>query len=208
MKKGTRVPAMLLATAIATAGCATAQSSRPSFAERLKAKKEGRDTELPCEVAAVQLNNEALVAWNARDYEAGMMKVQRALRIDPECADALVNRGLIKGSQRDLPGAIDDFSAAIQIDPTHALAYMNRGLYKSLIEDAPRYYEAGLADENKALQIDPDMVDALHNRALMLTALFREEEAKRDIDRVLQLAPERREWLERSLDQARRLRKR
>ena len=55
------------------------------------------------------------------------MIIQRAIKINPDFADAYVNRGAAYDDLGRHQEAIDDCNTAIKINPDYADAYYNRG---------------------------------------------------------------------------------
>ncbi len=73
----------------------------------------------------------AHVLWHNSDVcsdpEQAITLLDKAIRLEPDYADAYLRRGLAKSDQRDWDGAFDDLSKAIRLKPT-AEAYAFRGL--------------------------------------------------------------------------------
>jgi len=73
----------------------------------------------------------AHVLWDKRDVcsdpSLAVDILNKALRLEPEYAEAYLRRGLAKSDLRDWEGAFDDLSRAVRLNPT-AEAYAFRGL--------------------------------------------------------------------------------
>lgn len=82
-------------------------------------------------------------------------KVDRALSIYPQFADALTLRGILKLADGKADDGIADLQQAIQIDPSYALAYMAMGAAFNSISkyaDAIRTLERGVSLQPNAWQ--------------------------------------------------------
>ena len=64
------------------------------------------------------------------DYQLAIDNFTRAIRIDPDYADAYYNRGNLYNALGNYEDAIADYTRAIRIDPDYANAYRNRGIAK------------------------------------------------------------------------------
>jgi tetratricopeptide (TPR) repeat protein len=88
--------------------------------------------------------------------------VEKAIRANPNDAEAYMHRGLIRShSQEDFQGAIEDFSRVIQLDRDHAEAYNYRGTAYFWLNQ----YQQALADYNQAIRLDSKLTIAYYNRA-------------------------------------------
>ena len=86
---------------------------------------------------------------------------RRALKLDPEHADAHVNLGRILHEQRAPLAAEEHYRAALLADPDHDTAAFNLGV---ALEDLGRMTDAIQAYQ-QALAIDPENADAHYNLA-------------------------------------------
>ena len=73
----------------------------------------------------------AHVLWDKKDVcsdpELAVQLLNKAIRLEPEYAEAYMRRGLARSDLRDWEGAFDDLSRAVRLNPT-AEAYAFRGL--------------------------------------------------------------------------------
>jgi S1-C subfamily serine protease len=104
---------------------------------------------------------EQFLARGQRNVEQGrsidaVEDFSAALRLESECAPALVHRGWALIAQRELSLAIADFDKAIQLDPTSGAAYRGRGLAHGLQGNV----DAALADLAEALRLSGGAQDA------------------------------------------------
>jgi len=98
------------------------------------------------------------------DYKEKLKYYDKAIKANPDFADAYINRGLVKNELQDFDGSIKDYDKAIELDPKCSLAYNNRGYTKYKKGD----YEGALADYNKAILLNPKLNIALDNKAKLL----------------------------------------
>jgi tetratricopeptide (TPR) repeat protein len=86
---------------------------------------------------------------------------ERALRLDPNHADAHVNLGRLLHEQRAPAAAETHYRAALEFDPQHSIAAFNLGV---ALEDLGRTNEA-IASYEKSLELEPLNADAHFNLA-------------------------------------------
>ena len=159
------------------------------------------------------------VQLQKREYKEAIRFYSEAITKKPDFADAYNNRGLARFRDDDREGALADYTRAIQIDPDFGTAYFNRaevlletGDAAGSVADLLRidksyrdstFYQTRLADAyvrlnnpsqaqaayDRALQLNPDNVDALTNRAALSYSQKAYEQASQDIKRALALNP-------------------
>ena len=98
------------------------------------------------------------------DYKEKLKYYDKAIKANPDFADAYINRGLVKNELQDFDGSIKDYDKALELDPRCSLAYNNRGYTKYKKGD----FEGALADYNKAILLNPKLNIALDNKAKLL----------------------------------------
>ncbi len=115
--------------------------------------------------------------------ERAVEAYERALAIDPEHPDALLNLGRLLHEGGDLPGAEARYRAAAAADPESARPLYNLGV---VLEDQG---EAAHAIEvyRRALRIDSDLADAHFNVSRLLHSAGRRAEALRHLDEYKRL---------------------
>jgi adenylate cyclase len=128
------------------------------------------------------------LAFMARDFEAALAAVDRALMLNPNSANAYGNSGLIRMWLGDWRTSIDHFQKAIRLSPLDpGMGFDAMGLCFALV-GAGRPEEA-LPWGYKALQEMPRFFPALRGLILALVELGRLEEARAVGQRLLALDP-------------------
>ena len=109
----------------------------------------------------------------------------RALCIDPQKLDALLNCGTLCYEEGNLKKAADYFSRALQVDPENALAHFNLG---SVLEEVGRL-EAARLHLRHAVRLNPSYPDAHYNLAFVCEKLGAHNEARRHWEAYVKLDP-------------------
>jgi tetratricopeptide (TPR) repeat protein len=147
--------------------------------ERVRAiARPGRDAD---EWLATALEYEAGGQTGAEAIEA----YDRALCIDPEKLDALINCGTLCYEEGNLKKASEYFRRALQVDPENALAHFNLG---SVLEEVGRL-EAARLHLRHAIRLDPGYPDAHYNLAFVCEKLGSYNEAQRHWHAYVRLDP-------------------
>jgi tetratricopeptide (TPR) repeat protein len=113
----------------------------------------------------------------AASLEDALDAYRRALALDAEHADALINLGRLLHEAGDLAGAERHYRQALAARPDDATAAYDLGV---VLEDAGRVEEAGIAYE-RAVAADPDFADAHFNLAAVYERLGRRADALRHL---------------------------
>ena len=127
---------------------------------------------------ALTLNEDNVAAYNLRGNIYGLFAVQqknvpiaesnrrqalsdldKALRLNPNYAEAYGNRGLVYYGAKNFSAAIKDFDKAIQLNPLAAQNYTYRGLCYRQTDVAKAQ-----ADFDKAIELDPNNPNVYSNR--------------------------------------------
>jgi tetratricopeptide (TPR) repeat protein len=130
---------------------------------------------------ATALEYEADGEWRAEAIEA----YDRALCIDPQKLDALLNCGTLLYEEGNLKKASEYFTRALQIDPENALAHFNLG---SVLEEVGRL-EAARIHLREAVRLDSNYPDAHYNLAFVCEKLGARNEARRHWEAYVKLDP-------------------
>jgi cytochrome c-type biogenesis protein CcmH/NrfG len=111
---------------------------------------------------------------------------QRAVRIEPEVAEAQINLGVALFLTGQPEEAIGHLQQAVRIKPDSAEAHYNLGLalgQLGKVREAIAHYE-------EALRIDPDLVEAHYNLGVALEKAGRVPEAMQHYQQALKLRPD------------------
>lgn len=126
-----------------------------------------------------------VIACQTNNPRQGEELFGKAIRINPDVAEAYNNRG---NALKDLgrpDEAIADYDKAISLRPDYAEAYNNRGI---VFKDLNRLDEA-IASYDKAISLKPDNAEAHNNRGIALRDVRRLDEAMVSFDRAISLRP-------------------
>jgi len=121
----------------------------------------------------------------ARIYDRAIDDINRAIRLDPNDADAYLLRGAMYYNKGDNDRTIADCTEAIRLDPNFARAYVSRGLTYARKGD----YDRAIADYTQAIRIDPNNARSYRNRGLAYDIKDDMDKAIADYTQVIRLAP-------------------
>lgn len=157
----------------------------------------------------------------------------RAIKLEPELAQAYVNRGSIYYRTGLHRRAIQDFNEALALQPNHSNALLNRGAvftalgqYERAMPDldaairlapgsAVAHYNRGISDfqlgrypeavmdYTQAIRFDPKYALAYAGRAITHTVLGADDQAEADYQRAVELGIESSDLLRQEIDQRR-----
>ncbi len=144
------------------------------------------------ETANIKDPDHALVYVRMADYfrakeqvDSALKEYEKALELDSNLVEALVDRGHVYSEKNDLDLAIKDLNKALGLNPKCVDAYNNRGaVYWK--KDKP---DLAIRDFNDALSLNPKFAVAYNNRG---TAYYHKGEldgAIQDYDQALTLDP-------------------
>lgn len=150
----------------------------------------------------------AAAATDWKDQVADLLDNYRGLRkIHPEEAEtiyhlglALENRGILdyeENAEKYYRDAIDMFGRALKALPHYSDAYCHRGItrvrLRNIMEDTDESnsIKEGLADLNRAIELDPEYEFAIVWRGWIYVELERFSEAIKDFDSVLKKHPKK-----------------
>jgi len=153
------------------------------------------------------------------DFIQALSNYNKAIEINPGCADAYYGRGNVYSQLGDLPQALSNYNKAIEIDPGYTDAYYNRGNayakqgdfaqalsnYDRAIEIKPRSpqiynsignaytkqgnFDQALSNYNKAIEIDPGYADAYYNRGIFWGQHGHLKQAVTDFTKAIAINP-------------------
>jgi tetratricopeptide (TPR) repeat protein len=140
--------------------------------------------ELDPDFAPAYVNRSGLLAA-AGDFDGAKADVERGLRLDPDNPYLLCVLGQAEAAQGHPAEALAAYDAALKSDPDLAPAWAGRGELAFERGD----HDAALADLTRAVELD-ETAELLFNRALVLRAVGRDREARDDLLRAAELAPD------------------
>jgi len=87
-----------------------------------------------------------------KDYEGAIVEFSRAIKVNPDYAEAYYSRGTLKNYLEDYIDAIADLTKAIELNPNFPAAYHNRAFSNRRLKN----YKAAIFDNTKAIELNPD----------------------------------------------------
>ena len=118
-------------------------------------------------------------------HAEAVQKIDAALELNPNVAEAFNNRGIALQELKRLDEALASHDQAIALKPDYAEAFNNRGNALLALE---RFDEA-LVSFDKAIAIRPDYAEAVTNRGAAVQHLKRLDEALVSFDKAIALNP-------------------
>lgn len=145
--------------------------------------------------AALALVAVALPAWgeSAEDWlrkgkdesnpELQIEYFTKAIRLNPELAEAYTARGTANTDLERYDRAIADYTSALSLNPENAQTYNNRGYaYEKLGK-----HDKAIADYTRAIRIEPHYASAFNNRGVAYYNAGLKAEALADFDKACKL---------------------
>jgi len=120
------------------------------------------------------------------DLDQALPHLDRAIRLDPKCAEAYQARGWVLAQKFELDRAVADYSEAMRLDDQSAETYCNRGDAYGKLGQLDR----ALADLRRAIELDPKLPEARLVRAYILAEQGDFEKALIDCSEGIRLDPE------------------
>ncbi|MFI6175917.1 tetratricopeptide repeat protein [Nonomuraea sp. NPDC051191] len=143
-----------------------------------------RTLELDPGFAPAYVNRCGLLALHG-EYEQARRDVERGLALRPRDAHLLCVLGQVETAQGRYPEAYAAFDGALEIDPDLAAAWGNRAVAAFERGD----HDGALSDLTRALKLT-ETAELLFNRAMVYRELGRAKEARQDLLRAAELAPD------------------
>jgi tetratricopeptide (TPR) repeat protein len=107
----------------------------------------------------------AIQKYERGDFQGALADYNRAIKNNPQSANAYYNRGLLKADKlQDFEGALSDYNRAIKLKPNYDAAYNNRGNLKA---DKLQDYQGALSDYNRAIKLKPRNASSYYNRGIL-----------------------------------------
>ena len=152
------------------------EAARSDFNEAIAGRPDFADAFIDRAVAHEGLQN----------YAAALEDLSTALKLGTPRTRVYFMRAMIKEKSGDAAGARRDMDEGLRLEPTDEVSWIARGLARQ-----PRDPKGALADFNQALEINPRSVDALENKANVLSeCLGRRDEAIKVLDRAVEFHPD------------------
>ena len=142
--------------------------ARKMFREAVEVYKEGPSD------SAVLMNKTGIGYHQMLDIETARKYYQRAIRLNPEYAEAINNLGTIEYSRKSYRRAINDYKKALRITPQSASIYSNLGTAYF----ARKNYKEAAAMFQHALDLDPEVFEHRNSHGVLLQERSVEERAK------------------------------
>lgn len=139
--------------------------------------------QVPAHFDALHLSGVA--AGQRNDPGEAVRWIERAIGVNPDCAEAHQNLGLAFRKLNRLREALESHDRAISLRADYAEAWSSRGV--SLQASGRR--EDALHSFARAVEIDPDLVDAWFNHGVVLMDLKRSDEAVPSFDQAIRVSP-------------------
>lgn len=145
----------------------------------------------PNQSTATSLANLAAWAYNRRgelsaaagDEHAAFEDFQEAVRLQPDCWQALHNRGVTLARYAKRMEALADFNRVVELAPDFAVARYNRG---EVLSQLGRWHEA-VDDYTVALQALPDEASLFSARGYALHQIGQTKQAATDYNSAIRL---------------------
>jgi len=157
--------------------------------ESLLKKQTGEVVKLPelRELEAWELVNKGFSLKNLGKPQDEIACYDRALEINPRCAEAWYNKGVELGDLAKDQKAIACFDRVLEINPGQVEAWYNKGV---VLGRLGKHQEA-IACYDGALEINPRDADVWYNKGIAEDGLDKDQEAMISYKHFLRLASER-----------------
>jgi tetratricopeptide (TPR) repeat protein len=171
-----------LAPCAILAGCSTQRSARVETS----AVSPARPTPAIVASPEVQILVDAATAdIKAGKYDDAGEKLDRAIKAQPDVADAYYQRGRVLHQKKDFDRAKADLDQAVRLKPDFTAAYEERGI----VAMARRRWEAAIVDFDRVLTVDPNNVAILVRRGTAHRQAGALDAAIADLTKAIELQP-------------------
>jgi len=121
-----------------------------------------------------------------RDFEGALENFDRAIKLNPDYADAYNNRANVRHELGDDPGAKKDYTEAILLNPDCAVYHNNLGIISYNSDD----YRGAQADHTRAIKLNPEYAQAYNDRGFNNLEIGDLQAALKDFTQAIELSPE------------------
>jgi tetratricopeptide (TPR) repeat protein len=121
-----------------------------------------------------------------RDFEGAIKNFCRAIKLNPDYANAYNNRALIRAELGDYPGAIEDYTEAILLNPKCSDFHRNHGIISCELGD----HRGAQADHSRAIQLNPNNDQAYNSRGFARLQMGDVPGALKDFTQAIELNPD------------------
>ncbi|WP_213736038.1 sulfotransferase [Bradyrhizobium sp. dw_411] len=128
----------------------------------------------------------AVVQSRLGKNDAALANYDRALKVQPDHAEALSNRGVTLHELKRFEEALANHDRALAVRPNYPEALCHRGV---TLHELKRFEEA-LASYDRALTVRQDYAEALSNRGVTLREMNRFEEALESYHHAIKVQPD------------------
>lgn len=118
-----------------------------------------------------------------RDFKGAIENFDRAIKLNPDYADAYNNRASVRHELGDDPGAKKDYTEAILLNPDCAVSHNNLGIISYNSDD----YRGAQADHTRAIQLNPGYAQAYNGRGFARLRLGDLQGALKDFTQAIEL---------------------
>ena len=136
-----------------------------------------------------------LTLQNEKKWSEAVGYYNKAIKLNPQDANAYNNRGNAKARLKEYTEAIKDYNQAIELNLQYAEAYNNRGNAKFYLKQ----YNEAMKDYNQAIELNLQYAEAYKNRGFAKIHLaqpntaardLKYKEAIKDLDKAIELNPQ------------------
>jgi len=126
-------------------------------------------------------SNRGTVDASDGQFNKAVANYNRAVKLNPNFADAYNNRGISYRNLGRLKQAIADYTKAIELKPNYTEAYNNRGVACEKLGQLER----SICDYDKSIEINPKFAEAYNNRANAYAKLRKFDRAVSDYTKAI-----------------------
>ena len=121
-----------------------------------------------------------------RQIDRAIEVYSRAIKLNPNYADAYYGRGYAYESKDNFDRAIENYTKAIDLKSDFDIFYINRGVAYGKKGD----YDRAVEDFTKAIQLKPDDAEAYYNRGTVYGMKSNHNLAIKDFTKAIKLKPD------------------